>query len=164
MNLNMTFRASNLFPKSITTANTVAMQLKNKDASPDEIKGAIYESVLLSISEETVSDLFYAASKLLPTANMASLTGGENLIDSIVVSMAKIVTNDVIRFCGINTAVVKEVTKVAGFTEVRDKKKRPDATLARPDDISDELRDELSGANVKAGKPGDDDCGDACKL
>lgn len=163
MNLNTTFRASNLFGQAIISANAVAMSMKNQGAAPDSIKDAIFSDVLDSVSNNTVGHLFYAAGILIPTANLASLSDSANLLDGIVDALSKIVANDVIRFCAINTAVIKEATKAEGITEVRTDTKRKDATVTKMEPISDALRDELSGANVEAGAD-DNDCGDACKI
>jgi hypothetical protein len=163
MNLHATFRASNLFGSAINSAVVLATQMKNKDINPEEIKAAIFEDVFASITNESTSHLFYAASKLMPTANLSGLPGAANLLDGIANAMTQIVTNDVIRFCGINCATIKELPNVKGVVDVREKKQR---AMVKPADnmvISDELRDEMSGANITPGEA-DNDCGDACKI
>ena len=142
----------------------------NQDATP-EIEMALDDFTVESLRKETTQSIFYAAGHLLSDRNLSELNKGDgraqSLQDALIIAFSKIITNDVLEF----TRVVVDANDDSNVTEgstIEHRFPLLDKRYKKPEveevvEISDELRDEMSGANVKPGK-GDDDCGDSCRL
>lgn len=156
-------RALSLFPGIVSVLITDAQSAKNADTPIITAQDDIFEKATNEIAKVDTKSVFYAAQKLIPTAELKPINGAKSLLDQIIYALATQLTNDVISFVGFVSASLPEVNCDDSVFSYRDKADRYTPVTKKIEPISDELRDELSGANVKPGE-GDDDCGDTCKV
>jgi hypothetical protein len=163
-------RTMNFFAGINSRAIALATKLKNEsdtDVITASVGLEVREFIEDALRKEKTDALFYAAGKLLNASSikMVSNTDGRanTLQDAILLEFACLMTNDVMTFVyqSDDDAMVESPIEEHAFTLVD--KRAAKSVAADVDAISDELRDELSGANVEAGA-GDNDCGDACKI
>ena len=158
-----TIRALSLFPGIVSVLITEAKSLKNQDTPIIEAQDAIFESAVSKISNIDTKSVFYAMQKLAATTDITPINGAKSLLDQMIYTLATQVTNDVIRFVGYVSADLPEPSCENSIFSYKEKASRTYAKPINETPISDELRDQLSGANIVPGE-GDNDCGDACKI
>jgi len=112
--------------------------------------------------------LFYAAGKLCPTLSIKGHDSALSILDVIILSIATIMTNDTLSFLNEPNLSFEETSTSESISVVREKRsKAVFKPVKEMESISDELRDELSGANIVPGSitPEDNECkGGSCKL
>lgn len=161
----------NFFAGIYSQSIAMVTKMKNNQEATPEIEMALDDFSVESLRKETTQSLFYAAGHLLSDRNLSELNKGDgraqSLQDALIIAFSKIITNDVLEF----TCVVVDANDDSNVTEgstiehrfplldKRLKKQEKKETI----EISDELRDEMSGANIVPGV-GDNDCGDSCKI
>ena len=162
-NFSQSLRANNLFAGIISQAIAQIKRRDNAgDSTPIEIQTQVETFVQQAIANEPGSQVFYAAQKLIPTLTV-NVGGATSILDAMIIAMARMITNDTLAFCGIEVAPLPEFGTDNSVYAPRTERQKPTTAGAHDGDISDAMRDELSGANVVAGA-GDNDCGDACKI
>lgn len=166
-----TLRGMNFFAGIYSQCIAIATQMKNNKSATPEIEMALDDFTVELLRKETTQSLFYAAGHLLSDRNLSELNKGDgraqSLQDSLIIALSKIIINDVLGFTHVvvdandDSAVTEGSTIEHRFTLIDKRYNKP----AKKEfiEISDELRDEMSGANVEPGV-GDNDCGDSCRI
>lgn len=169
MNFNTTFRLNASFSGITNSLIQMAMKAKNGDGF-----NGLSETLLAEAKEELslleTGEIFTAMSKTAPLTAVTQLNvdAGNSILDVMIDTMATMLVNDVLAFVGADgdMLIVDPADASNPTYQTRDKRKRKINTAVAVDQnsLSDELRDELSGAGVTAGA-GDNDCsGGACAI
>lgn len=158
------FRVQSLFPTTVSKAITIGQTSKNEGAPFPDIAQRILEATLENLSNEDSKSVGYAGFKVIPTLSIAPTGNAITTLDLFIHAFSRIITNDVLEFIGATKEdLIEELAVIDdGEFEVIEKTRRK-KPVVEIDDISDELRDELSGKNIVPGED-DDDCGDNCKI
>lgn len=164
-NFNTQFRTYSLFPNVISQSITIGKSSLNSNDEKNQVADKIHAFAILSLSKESTPQIFKAACALCPTVN-ASDENGSSILDIMINELSKIITNDTLSFIGLEEMHLSESKNNSSTYEFRAKKEKVKLEQADvKDEITDEMRDELSGANIDlTDTSGINDCGDTCKI
>jgi hypothetical protein len=164
------FRAQNLAYGILSQAIETATVSKNKGDAPEGIANNVFLTACEHTRRLTVEQLFTAAARLFPNMVPKAGDGVFTLQDQIIQCLAVIITNDVLAFTlgkGVYFIEEAEVSTQHAMSLVD--KSTPVTRASDMDGITDEMRDEISGANMTeediAKAKASDGCeGGACKI
>lgn len=164
--MKLKFRAQSVFPVAVTKAITNGQTSKNSGDSFAVTAKKVKAGVLESLSNEDTKTIGYAGFKLIPNISIVPIGDSKTVIDLFINSFAILITNDVLMFIGASESdLLDETDLVDGEYDVILKSRRSKPLPSDIGEISDELRDELSGKDVVASGDGSDNsCGDSCSI
>lgn len=159
---NSPLRFNNQFPGIYSKLIAAGQSMKNGGVFQSAITPNLEIEAQNLLRKEPSESLFAAAAKPEFAVMSAKFSDALSLQDVIINTASAILANDTAAFLNISDEWnVKENGRDSYSTYTPTKAFR--AKCGDGDNISDELRDELSGANVDASMA-DNDCGDSCKV
>ena len=157
-----TLRFNNQFSGVYSKLIAVGQGMKNNGVFASAITPNLEIEAQTLLRKEPTENLFAAAAKPELAVMSVKFSDALSLQDVIINTAAAILANDTAAFLKISDEWnVKENRRDSYSAYTPTKAFR--AKYGDGDDISDEMRDELSGANVDASMA-DNDCGDSCKV
>jgi hypothetical protein len=164
------FRAQNLTYGILSQAIETATVSKNNGDTPESVANKVFRTACEGTRRLTVEQLFTAAARLFPNMVPKAEDGVFTLQDQIIKCLALIITNDVLAFTlGKSVYFIEEAEVSAQHAMPLVDKSTPITRASDMDGITDEMRDEMSGANMTeediAKAAASNECGGgACKI
>lgn len=160
-------RAMNYFAGIYSGCISIATKMFNNEDGLPDIEIMMEDFAVEELKKESTQSLFYAASHVLSERNISELNKGDGrattLQDALIVAFSKVIVNDTLIFTGLSQEYCLTEGDAVEHTFPLTVKVEHRNVPKEVVEISDELRDEMSGAHVTP-SAGDSDCGTACTI